>query len=132
MFIYKLSPCGFKSHCCHLNFRYGVCFEKGVPWHSDKLECGFTLKLIHDMIITYSQNCAINHLVILQKKALSIMNFQSRNPHTSPLFTKTCLKISRWDQLRIYTIQLLLFVYYSFILFILFNLLAIFYINSLQ
>ena len=32
---------------------------------------------------------AINYLVILQKKALTIMNFQPRNPHTSPLFRKT-------------------------------------------
>ena len=22
---------------CHLNLRYGACFEQGVPWHSGKL-----------------------------------------------------------------------------------------------
>ena len=25
-----------RTRCCHLNFRYGACFEQGVPWHSDK------------------------------------------------------------------------------------------------
>ena len=27
----ELSVCGFASRCCHLNFRYGVCFKQGVP-----------------------------------------------------------------------------------------------------
>ena len=31
--VYKLSGCGFESHCCHLNFRYCTCFKQGVPWH---------------------------------------------------------------------------------------------------
>ena len=31
VFVYELSACGFESHCCHLNFRYGACFEQGVP-----------------------------------------------------------------------------------------------------
>ena len=35
VFVYELSGCGFKPRCCHLNFRYGACFEQGVPWHSD-------------------------------------------------------------------------------------------------
>ena len=39
----------------HFNFRYGACFEQKVPWHSGRLRCGFTLKLLRDMIITYSQ-----------------------------------------------------------------------------
>ena len=34
VFVYKLSGCGFQSHCCHLNFRYYTCFKQGVPWHS--------------------------------------------------------------------------------------------------
>ena len=37
VFVYKLSGCGFESRCYHLNFRYGTCFEQGVPWHSGKL-----------------------------------------------------------------------------------------------
>ena len=62
MFVYKLSGCGFVSHCSHLNFRYGACFEQGVPWNSDKYECGFTLKHVPDMIKTYSQmHCTDNH-----------------------------------------------------------------------
>ena len=24
----------FRSCCSHLNFRFGACFEQGVPWHS--------------------------------------------------------------------------------------------------
>ena len=41
-FVYKLSGCGFWSHCSHLNFKYCTCFEQGVPWQAT-LECGFTL-----------------------------------------------------------------------------------------
>ena len=37
VFIYELSGCEFESPCCHLNCRYGACFEQGVPWHLDKL-----------------------------------------------------------------------------------------------
>ena len=32
--VYKLSGCGFKSRCSHLNFKICACFEQGVPWHS--------------------------------------------------------------------------------------------------
>ena len=32
--LYELSGCRFKSHCCHLNFRYRACFEEEVPWYS--------------------------------------------------------------------------------------------------
>ena len=28
--VYELSGCRFESRCCHLNFRYGDCFEQGV------------------------------------------------------------------------------------------------------
>ena len=34
LFVYELSGCGFESRCSHLMFRYGACFEQGVPWHS--------------------------------------------------------------------------------------------------
>ena len=53
VFVYKLSGCGFESSCSHLNFRFHICFEQGVPWHSGK-ECGFTLKCVRDMTRTYS------------------------------------------------------------------------------
>ena len=40
--------------------------------------------------LVWAQNYnAINRLVILQKRALIIMNYQPRNSHTSPLFRKT-------------------------------------------
>ena len=29
--------CGFESHYCHLNLRYGTCFNHGVSLHSGKL-----------------------------------------------------------------------------------------------
>ena len=35
--VYEPSGCGFESRCCHLNVRYRVCFEQGVPWHSRQL-----------------------------------------------------------------------------------------------
>ena len=34
VFVYELSGSGFESSCSHLNFRFRVCFEQGVPWHS--------------------------------------------------------------------------------------------------
>ena len=53
VFIYEVSGCGFESRCSYLNFRYHICFKQGVRWHSGN--CGFTLKHICNMIITYSQ-----------------------------------------------------------------------------
>ena len=34
---YELSSCVFEFRYCHLNFRYGACFEQRVSWHSGKL-----------------------------------------------------------------------------------------------
>ena len=31
VFLHELSGCGFESSCSHLNFRFRVCFEQGVP-----------------------------------------------------------------------------------------------------
>ena len=56
VFGYKLSGCGFKSPSNHLNFRYRACFEQGVLDIKTTVECGFTLKCIHDMIRTSSQS----------------------------------------------------------------------------
>ena len=47
MLVYELIGCGFESRCCHLNFRYGT-FRQTIKYR-------FTVKLVHDMIITYSQ-----------------------------------------------------------------------------
>ena len=30
----ELNNCGFEPCCSHLNFRYRICFEQDVPWHS--------------------------------------------------------------------------------------------------
>ena len=54
VFVYELNGCGFESRCCHLNLRYRTCFKKGVPDIQVTIQCGFTLKHIRDMIITYS------------------------------------------------------------------------------
>ena len=31
VFVYELSGCGFEFRCSHLIFRYGACFDQGVP-----------------------------------------------------------------------------------------------------
>ena len=48
-FIYGLSGWGFESRCCHLNVRYGACFEQGVSWHSDRV-------CIHSQTSTWHDN----------------------------------------------------------------------------
>ena len=54
--VYELSGSGFESSCSHLNFRFRTCFEQRVPWHSETIECGFTLKRVLDMARTYNPN----------------------------------------------------------------------------
>ena len=40
-----------------------ACFEQGVPWLQANMECGFTLKCVRDLIITYRQiNNCVNDL----------------------------------------------------------------------
>ena len=55
VFVYELSGCRFESRCSHLNFRFRACFEQGVLEIQAIIECGFTLKHVHDMIRTYNQ-----------------------------------------------------------------------------
>ena len=43
---------GFEPLWFHLNFRYHACFEQVVRWNSGTIESRFTLKCVHDMIIT--------------------------------------------------------------------------------
>ena len=40
----------------HLNFRYQACFEQESLDIQATIECGFTLKRVHDIIRTYGQN----------------------------------------------------------------------------
>ena len=35
VFVYELSDCGFEFIWSDLNFRFGGCFEQGLPWHSN-------------------------------------------------------------------------------------------------
>ena len=53
-FLYEVICCGFESSCTHLNFRFQICFEQGVFDIQATIECGFTLKRVHDMTRTYT------------------------------------------------------------------------------
>ena len=35
VFFYELSGFGLESSCSHFSFRFRICFEQGVTWHSD-------------------------------------------------------------------------------------------------
>ena len=48
----------------------------------------FESKLNYCSLVWAQKSNAINRLVILQKKAFRIMNFQAQNSHISPLFKK--------------------------------------------
>ena len=66
---------------------------------------------IHYVCIIWGQNvCIINHIFIIQEKALTLIYFKERNTHTAPLFFKSkmvkppdkikienCLFISKYD-----------------------------------
>ena len=75
MFVYKLSGCGFESHCSHLNLRYCTCFNQGVPWHSGNnrtwIHC--EMHTWHDKNIhsnawqRYILKTQLNHLASLAK-----------------------------------------------------------------
>ena len=54
-FVYKVSGCGFKFLCSHLNFRYRGCFEQELLDTQEIIVCGLTVKYVRDMIIKYSQ-----------------------------------------------------------------------------
>ena len=70
------SGCRFESRCCHLNFRYGEEGARSSLTFRQPIECGFTLKLVRDMMITYSQttfNVRLNNHRKLTKKPNSIL-----------------------------------------------------------
>ena len=65
------------------------------------------------------QNHAINHLVILQRKTIRIINFQPQNSHTIPLFSKTPVlkfkvKVS-WENILLANLSIICYVLYSMI-----------------
>ena len=53
--VYELTGCGFVTRWCHLNFRYRAWSSKEFLDNQATIECGFSLKRVCDMIITYSQ-----------------------------------------------------------------------------
>ena len=55
VFVYELSGCGFVSRCSHLIFRYDPASSKEFLDIQATVECRFTLKLVRDIIKTYSQ-----------------------------------------------------------------------------
>ena len=50
-----LSGCGFESSCRHLNFSFATASGKELLDIQATIECGFTLKRVRDIAITYSQ-----------------------------------------------------------------------------
>ena len=75
VFIYELSGSGFESSYSHLNFRFGACFEQGVPQHSSKYSVWIHLEMRtwHGKNIESNGPCTkilktqLNHMVRLAK-----------------------------------------------------------------
>ena len=67
VFVYELSGRWFEPRCSHLNFRYYVCFEKGVPWHSGnyRVWSHFETRTWHDRngskTIVPEENCPLDN-----------------------------------------------------------------------
>ena len=56
LFVYELSGCGFESSCSHLKASDFFLFSsKGFLDIQATIRCGFTLKRMRGMVITYSQ-----------------------------------------------------------------------------
>ena len=53
--VYELTGCGVRSTCSHLKFRFCVCFEQGVPWHSGHYRMRIHSETVRDMTRTYIQ-----------------------------------------------------------------------------
>ena len=56
LFVYDLAGCGFEPHCCQLKLQiWRLLWGRILLIFRKTIECGFCLKLVRDMIITYSQ-----------------------------------------------------------------------------
>ena len=67
---YRLSDCRFEYRGQHLNIRYHVCFERGVPWHSGnyRVYIKFKTRMRHDKNIQSPwYPCYIFEYVYLEK-----------------------------------------------------------------
>ena len=90
MFVYELSGCRFKSRWCHLSFRYCACFGKKLIDIQATIWCRFTLKRIHDMIITHISSDEIyffstikicgyfSFVFLLRQRSWSCLKYQKR------------------------------------------------------
>ena len=77
VFVYELSGCGFESRCSHLIFRYGACFEQGVPWHSGN--CGVW---IHSQTRTWhDKKHTLHHLVDLNLVKKNFVGYGGKKCH---------------------------------------------------
>ena len=54
VFVHELGGWGFESHCSHLNLRYCVCFEQGVPWHlgNYRVQINSKMRMWHDKTLS--------------------------------------------------------------------------------
>ena len=66
VFVYELSGCGFETRCCHLYFRYGTCFEQGVP----DIQANYTV-WIHSETRTWHDNKTRWNIVMFQQSSQS-------------------------------------------------------------
>ena len=56
LFVYDLGGCGFEPRCCQLKLQiWRLLWARILLIFRKTIECGFCLKLVRDMIITYSQ-----------------------------------------------------------------------------
>ena len=62
---YKLSGCGFKSHCCHLNIRYRTCFSMSTSENYILLFCSVSLanKVINKLLKVKRQSTAYKYII---------------------------------------------------------------------
>ena len=79
VFVYKVIVCGVESRCSHINFRYCVCFEQGVPWNPDNYIVWIHSETHawHDKNIQSSKHWSIRSLlnIILDKYFSVFRNF---------------------------------------------------------
>ena len=69
MFLYEVCGWRYESSCSHLNLRYRVCFNQGVPWHSGNYRVW-----IHSETRTwYDKNIQLQYTVYLL--TISLIHF---------------------------------------------------------
>ena len=74
----RLSGCGFKSRCTHLNFRCHVCSKQRVPWRSGNFRVEIHSVHVYDMIKIH-----------ISRKLKLIEPLATMSLHSSKVFRKT-------------------------------------------